>query len=57
MENKMLEELQGLIADLNKAEILSHIEDGTLFPWLATLRMNMGMLTAFLLESIQSQSD
>lgn len=36
MEKKMLEELQGLLEDINPNEIVSHILDGTLLSWLGT---------------------
>lgn len=49
-EREKLEELHGLIADINPAEITSHILDGTLMSWLTALAMRMEMLTVFLLE-------
>lgn len=51
MEKKMLEEIQGLLEDINPTEIVSHILDGTLLSWLASWRMKVGMLVAFLLEN------
>lgn len=51
MEKKMLEELQGLLEDINPNEIVSHILDGTLLSWLGTWKMQTGMLVAFLLEN------
>lgn len=51
MEKKMLEELQGLLEDINPNEIVSHILDGTLLSWLGTWKMQAGMLVAFLLEN------
>lgn len=51
MEQKMLEELEGLIANINPVEIVSHILDGTLLSWLSSWKMNAGMLVAFLLEN------
>lgn len=53
MERKMLEELQGLLEDINPNEIVSHILDGTLLSWLGTWKTQAGMLVAFLLESIK----
>lgn len=53
MERKMLEELQGLLEDINPNEIVSHILDGTLLSWLNNWKMRAGMLVAFLLESIK----
>lgn len=51
MEKKMLEEIQGILEDINPTEIVSHILDGTLLSWLSAVRMKIGMLTAFLLEN------
>lgn len=55
MEQKMLEELQGLLCDINPNEIVSHIFDGTLIPWLSSWKMKAGMLVAFLLENEKSK--
>ena len=53
MEKKMLEELQGLLEDINPNEIVSHILDGTLLSWLGTWKMQAGMLVAFMLENVK----
>lgn len=53
MERKMLEELQGLLEDINPNEIVSHILDGTLLSWLNNWKMQADMLVVFLLESIK----
>lgn len=37
--------------DINPNEIVSHILDGTLLPWLASWKMKSQMLVAFLLEN------
>ena len=50
MEQKILRELQGLLEGINPNEIVSHILDGTLLPWLASWKMKTGMLVAFLEE-------
>lgn len=55
MEQKMLEELEGLLADINPVEIVSHILDGTLLSWLSSWKMKAGMLVAFLLENEKSK--
>lgn len=55
MEQKMLEELQGLLYDINPVEIVSHILDGTLLSWLSSWKMKAGMLVAFLLENEKSK--
>lgn len=55
MEQKMLEELQGLLDDINPVEIVSHILDGTLLSWLSSWKMKAGMLVAFLLENEKSK--
>ena len=55
MEQKMLEELQGLLYDINPTEIVSHILDGTLLSWLSSWKMKAGMLVAFLLENEKSK--
>jgi hypothetical protein len=39
MEHKLVTELRGLIADVNVAEIVSHIEHGSLIEWLRTWSM------------------
>lgn len=56
MEQKMLEELQGLLYDINPVEILSHFYDGTLVSWLMNWKMKAGMLVAFLLENEKCKS-
>lgn len=48
---KILNELAGMLEDINPNEIVSHILDGTLLPWLASWKMKSQMLVAFLLES------
>ena len=53
MEKKMLEELQGLLEDINPNEIVSHILDGTLLSWLGTWKMQAGMPVAFMLENVK----
>lgn len=55
MEQKMLEELQGLLYDINPTEIVSHILDGTLLSWLSSWKMKAEMLVAFLLENEKSK--
>ncbi len=55
MEEKMLTELEGLLADINPVEIVSHILDGTLLSWLSAWKMKAGMLVAFLLENERSK--
>lgn len=39
------------LEDINPNEIVSHILDGTLLPWLASWKMKSQMLVAFLLEN------
>lgn len=51
MEKKILTEMEGLLADINPGEIVSHVFDGTLFSWLNNWKMRMGMLVAFLIEN------
>lgn len=51
MEMKILNELAGMLEDINPNEIVSHILDGTLLPWLASWKMKSQMLVAFLLEN------
>lgn len=41
----------GMLEDINPNEIVSHILDGTLLPWLASWKMKSQMLVAFLLEN------
>lgn len=56
MEQKRLEELQSLLADINPVETVSHILDGTLLSWLSTWKMQAGMLVVFLLENEKCKS-
>lgn len=51
MEIKILTELAGMIEDINPNEIVSHILDGTLSPWLERWEMRSQMLVAFLFEN------
>ena len=39
------------LEDINPNEIVSHILDGTLLPWLASWKMKSQILVAFLLEN------
>lgn len=55
MELKMLEEIEGLLCDINPKEIVSHILDGTCITWLLSWKMKVGMLVAFLLENEKSK--
>lgn len=50
-EMKILNELAGMLEDINPNEIVSHILDGTLLSWLASWKMKSQMLVAFLLEN------
>lgn len=52
MENKLITELMGLIADVNPNEIASHIADGTLLAWTQTWRMKSSMVAGFLNEML-----
>ena len=36
---KILNELAGMLEDINPNEIVSHILDGTLLPWLASWKI------------------
>jgi len=51
MEMKILNELAGMLEDINPVEITSHILDGMLMSWLASWKMKSQMLVAFLLEN------
>ena len=51
MEMNILNELAGMLEDINPNEIVSHILDGTLLSWLASWKMKSQMLVAFLLEN------
>lgn len=51
MEMKILNELAGMLEDINPNEIVSHILDETLLSWLASWKMKSQMLVAFLLEN------
>lgn len=50
-EKKILREMQGLLVDINRVEIVSHLLDGTLLSWLSNWKMRMGMLLEFLIEN------
>lgn len=50
-DEQILNELAGMLEDINPNEIVSHILDGTLLPWLASWKMKSQMLVAFLLEN------
>lgn len=52
---KILNELAGMLEDINPNEIVFHILDGTLLPWLASWKMKSQMLVAFLLENEKAQ--
>lgn len=51
MEQKILTELAGMLEDINPSEIVSHILDGTLLPWLENWKMKCQMLVRFLTEN------
>ena len=55
MEQKALEELQGLLCDINPVEISSHFADDSLFSWLGAWRSRAEMLVTFLLENEKSK--
>lgn len=57
VEKKILTEMEGLLADINRVEIVSHLVDGTLFSWLNGWKMRMGMLLAFLIENERCKHD
>ena len=48
MKDDNITRLNELIADLNSAEIMSHVEDGTLSEWLETLRMEFALVSVSL---------
>jgi hypothetical protein len=50
MEDKLVTELRGLIADINVAEIVSHIEHGSLIEWIQTWSMQSNITLGFLNE-------
>jgi len=50
-DEKKVDELAGMLEDINPNEIVSHILDGTLLSWLASWKMKSQMLVAFLLEN------
>lgn len=57
MEKKILTEMEGLLADINRVEIIAHLVDGTLFSWLNGWKMRMGILLAFLIENERCKHD
>lgn len=57
MEKKILAEMDGLLADINRVEIISHLLDGTLLSWLSSWKMRMGMLLAFLIENERCKNE
>lgn len=48
---------QGLLEDINRVEIVSHLLDGTLLSWLNNWKMRMGMLLAFLIENERCKNE
>lgn len=56
-EKKILTEMEGLLADINRVEIIAHLVDGTLFSWLNGWKMRMGMLLAFLIENEKCKNE
>ena len=57
MEKKILREMQGLLEDINRVEIVSHLLDGTLLSWLNNWKLRMGMLLAFLIENERCKNE
>lgn len=57
MEQKILEELQDLLCDINPVEISSHFADDTLFSWLGAWRSRAEMLVAYLVARAKSKID
>lgn len=57
MEKKILTEMEGMLADTNRVEIVSHLLDGTLLSWLSNWKMRMGMLLAFLIENERCKNE
>lgn len=51
VESKILTQMQGLLEDINRVEIVSHLLDSTLLSWLGSWKMRMGMLLAFSIEA------
>lgn len=52
-----MREMQGLLEDINRVEIVSHLLDGTLLSWLSSWKMRMGMLLAFLIENERCKNE
>ena len=57
MEKKILREMQGLLEDINRVEIVSHLIDGTLLSWFSNWKMQMGILLAFLIENERRKNE
>lgn len=51
MEKEILREMQGLLEDINPAEITSHVMNGNLMQWLIAWKTRMIMLLQYLIES------
>lgn len=45
MADENITRLNELIADLNTAEIISHVEDGTLSAWLDSVKMEFSVVS------------
>ena len=45
MADENITRLNELIADLNTAEIISHVEDGTLSAWLDSIKMEFSVVS------------
>ena len=52
MKNDNITRLNELIADLNSAEIISHVEDGTLSEWLGRIKMEFSVVSVCLFTEL-----
>ena len=51
MEKEILREIQGLLEDINPAEITSQVMGGNIIQWLIAWKTRMSMLLQYLIES------
>ena len=56
MEKEILREIQGLLEDINPAEITSHVMDGNLMQWLIAWKTRMIMLLQYLIEKLRREN-
>ena len=57
LSDELITKLNGLIGDVNSAEIKAHVEDGTLSDWLRAWKMQMGVVSASIFGALKGYED